>query len=186
MDPEWEQYQESVAQFFRDLGLNAETNVIIDGIRTKHAIDVFVESAYKGISIKWVIECKSWRRRVPKLNVLALRTIVDDVGADRGFLMNEVGYQKGAREVAYLTNVHLTSLQDLRETCEHDLAMMRVRKLYLRALACKSRYWELSKPVRIKHGLRGEVGSFATPAISREERGELYFFCHFSWVPRVL
>lgn len=121
-------------------------------------MDVLVESDYKGITIKWVVECKLWKRRVPKLAVLALRTIVDDVGADRGFVMSEVGYQKGAREAAYLSNVHLSSLQDLRETCGHDLGMMRLRQLHRRAFECKVRYWELDKYIRIKHGLRPDVG----------------------------
>jgi restriction system protein len=95
MDPDWRRYQEDVAQFFRELGLSAQTNVTINGVRTKHDVDVLVESTYKGISIRWIVECKSWKRPVPKLNVLALRTIIEDVGADRGFLMNEAGYQKG-------------------------------------------------------------------------------------------
>jgi hypothetical protein len=35
--------------------------------------------------------------------------------------------------------------------------MIRVRKLYLRALECGVRYWALGKDVRIKHGLRGDL-----------------------------
>ncbi len=73
--------------------------------------------------------------------------------------MCEAGHQKGAREAAYLTNIQLTSLADLSETCAQELAMMQVRKLYLRGLRLGDRYWELDKDTRIKHGLRGEVGT---------------------------
>jgi hypothetical protein len=37
--------------------------------------------------------------------VLALRQIVTDVGADRGILLSEKGFQSGAVEAATLTNV---------------------------------------------------------------------------------
>lgn len=155
---DWKTYQEDVARFFRELGLNASTDVTIDGVRTRHAIDVFVVGNFKGVTIKWAVECKFWQRHIPKLNVLAFRTIVDDVGADRGFMMSETGYQSGAREAAYLSNVHLSSLQDLRETCGHELGLMRLRKLFSRARKCHERYWKLDKYVRIEHGLRPDVG----------------------------
>lgn len=158
MEPDWKQYQEEVAQFFRNLGLRAETDITLNGVRTNHDVDVLVESFHKGIAIKWVVECKLWKDAVTKLHVLALREIVDDLGADRGFLLCEAGYQKGAREAAYLSNVQLTSLKDLSETCAQELGMMRVRKLFLRASELGERYWVLDKDVRIKHGLRGFVG----------------------------
>lgn len=164
MSFEWKDYQEEVARFFRDLGLNAKTDVTVQGARTRHDADVLVELDYKGISIRWVIECKCWKRSVTKETVLALRTIVNDVGADRGFIMAESGYQKGAREAAYLSNIQLTSLGDLRETCAQELAMTRVRALYLRSIELGERYWALSKETRIKHGLRNDT--YEIPAYS--------------------
>jgi hypothetical protein len=61
----------------------------------------------------WLVECKAWSSAVPKEKVFALRTIVEDTGADRGFVMAEKGYQSGALEAARLTNVMLTSRADL-------------------------------------------------------------------------
>lgn len=105
--PDWDDYQEKVAQFFRDLSFDAETNVTIQGVRTSHDVDVLVRSTHKGIKITWVIECKAWKTAVPKEKVLALRSIVDDTGADRGFVMAENGYQSGALEAARLANITL-------------------------------------------------------------------------------
>ena len=55
----------------------------------------------------WVVEAKSWRSNVPKEKILALRSIVDDTGADRGFLISEKGFQSGAWEAAKKSNVEL-------------------------------------------------------------------------------
>src|SRR5262245_38306209 len=122
----WNDFQEDVAQFFRELGLDAKTNQTIKGIRTNHAIDVLVRSKHAGLEITWIVECKAWNSAVPKEKVLALRAIVEDTGSDRGFIMAENGYQSGALEAARLTNILLTSLADLKETLNLELGISRL------------------------------------------------------------
>ena len=84
MASDWQIYQNEVATFFRSLGLIAETDLTLQGVRTTHAVDVVVRSQHVGFTITWIVECKHWKRRVTKLHVLALREIVADLGADRG------------------------------------------------------------------------------------------------------
>jgi restriction system protein len=155
----WQEYQEQVAAFFRGLGLDAKTNVTVQGVRTKHDIDVLVKSHHVGFDVIWVVECKHWASRVTKLHVLALREIVADIGADRGILLAEAGFQSGAVEAATLTNVHVTSLSQLRTTARAEIIAMRLRELHDRADACRERYWNIPKEKRIEHGLRPEVGT---------------------------
>src|SRR5690349_21642126 len=100
------------------------------GIRTTHDIDVLVKSHHVGFDVVWMIECKHWATKVTKLHVLALREIVADVGADRGILLAEAGFQSGAIEAASLTNVHVTSLANLRGTAHSEITTMRLRDLY--------------------------------------------------------
>jgi restriction system protein len=152
----WNEYQDRVAEFFLGLGLDAATDVTLQGVRTAHDVDVVVRTDFLGIVITWIVECKSWRTRIPKEKVFVLRQIVDDVGADRGLLMSESGYQKGALEAAKFTNVQLTSLDDLAETMRYHLAMARLRRIHERVQDCAERYWALSKIDRIDHGLRGD------------------------------
>jgi restriction system protein len=155
--PEWSDYQEEVAEFFRSLGLAAETNVTVRGVRTNHNVDVVVRSKHVGFEILWLIECKAWKAAVPKEKVLALRSIVEDTGADRGFLMAESGYQSGALETARLTNVVLTSLADLKETLAYEIGMAKLNMLLTRADRCRNRYWAINKYDRIELGLRPEA-----------------------------
>jgi restriction system protein len=154
----WKQYQEDAADYFRSIGLNAETDVSVNGVRSKHDVDVLVTSHYVGFDITWIVECKQWKKPVNKLHVLGLREIVSDVGVDRGILLSESGFQSGAIEAANLTNVQVTSLQNLQESASDSIYAMRLRDLYDRVGICKDRYWDIPKEDRINHGLRPGVG----------------------------
>lgn len=154
MTTDWSNYQEEAAEFFRSLGLEASTNVTIKGVRTGHDVDVVVKSRHAGFEIIWIVECKHWKSRVSKVHVLALREIVADVGADRGILLAESGFQSGAAEAAALTNVHLTSLSEARREAIAEVFNMRLTELYDRVEVCRERYWDIPKGVRIDHALR--------------------------------
>lgn len=154
MAADWSEYQEKAAEFFRSLGLEAATNVKIEGVRTSHDVDVLVKSRHATFEITWIVECKHWQSRVSKLHVLALREIVADTGADRGILLAENGFQIGAAEAAALTNVHLTSLSDSQHEASVEILGMRLTELYDRIEVCRERYWDIPKDTRIAHGLR--------------------------------
>jgi len=158
MADSWREYQEEVARFFRSLGLEAITNFTVQGVRTTHDVDVLVKSHHAGFDVVWIVECKDWARAVTKLHVLALREIVADMGADRGILLSESGFQSGAVEAAALTNVHVTSLANLRKTASAEITAMRLREVYDRVEACRERYWNIPKETRIRAGLRPDVG----------------------------
>ncbi len=165
MTDTWQEYQDEVARFFVDLGLEATTNFTVQGIRTTHDIDVLVKSHHIGFDVVWILECKHWARKITKLHVLALREVVADVGADRGILLSESGFQSGAVEAATLTNVHVTSLANLRNTASADITAMRLRETYDRVEKCRERYWNIPKEKRIDSGLRPEVGTVGYSAI---------------------
>lgn len=157
MANDWNEYQEEAAEFFRSLGLKAETNVKIQGARTTHDIDVVVKSLHAGFETTWLVECKFWNSRVSKLHVLGLREIVTDTGADRGILLAENGFQSGAAEAAALTNVHLTSLAQARIEARDEVFSMRLSEIYDRVEVARERYWSIPKRTRIEHGLRPDV-----------------------------
>ena len=155
--PEWSQYQDEVAGFFRLLRLEAETNQQVDGARSAHNVDVVVRSRHVGLEVLWLVECKHWKTRITKEKVLALRTIVDDTGADRGFIMAENGSQSGALEAACYANVMLTSLRELRETLAFEIGKVKLQSIDSRIESCAERYWAISKTDRIRYNLRPDV-----------------------------
>lgn len=161
---DWKDYQEEAATFFRELGLEVTTDVTVSGVRTTHDIDVLVKSHHVGFDVTWVVECKKWKNRVSKLHVLALREIVSDIGADRGILLSESGFQSGSIEAAKLTNVLLTSLGSIRDTAKEEVFSMRLRELYDSIIELKEKYWSLPKSTRIEVGLRPEPGGYGYSA----------------------
>ena len=154
----WKKYQEDTAAYFRSIGLEAETDVTVKGVRTSHDVDVLVTSHFHGFDVLWVVECKLWQKPVNKLHVLGLREIVADIGADRGILLSESGFQSGAIEAANMTNIQVTSLDEVRESSSSSVYALRLRELFDRVVSCKDRYWELSKEQRIEYGLRPAYG----------------------------
>ena len=155
---DWRDYQEEAASFFRELGLEAETDARVEGVRTAHDVDVLVTFNHAGMSLKWLVECKHWKRRVSKLHVLGLREIVSDVGADRGILLAEKGFQSGASEAAGKSNVSLTSLAGLRRTASDALNQQRLSAFPLRLAEAHIAYWSIAKSDRIDLGIRPDVG----------------------------
>jgi hypothetical protein len=141
----WREYQQRSAEFFRRLGLTATIEHAVEGARATHAVDVFVEGKYHGIQFKWIVECKAWASSVPKEKVMTLAAIVQDVGADRGFLLSEKGFQSGAVRAAGKTNITLTSLADLGEATQEHFVDAAIGAVNWRRFKAYNRLREIKK-----------------------------------------
>lgn len=104
----------------------AEVDAVVPGVRAAHQVDVLVSPDPEGSPARrWLVECKDQRRRVGKSAVLTFRGVLDDTGAERGFLVAEAPFQPGAMNAASRTNVTLCTLRGLRE----ELAEVRNARL---------------------------------------------------------
>jgi hypothetical protein len=131
---DWRQYQHEAAEFFQSLDCKVAIEAKIAGARAEHKIDVWVLFSMFGLETKWVIECKNWNSPVPKEKVLALKSIVEDVGADRGILISTAGFQSGAVHAAEMTNITLTDLDSLKETAHDDLIQSVIHRIETRVI----------------------------------------------------
>ncbi|WP_228145941.1 restriction endonuclease [Acinetobacter terrae] len=159
---DWFNFQEDIAQHFRSLGVNAVTNKTIQGVRTEHNVDIYVTSKYLGTNIKWIVEAKHWQTKIPKEKVLALRTIVDDIGADKGFIISQVGFQSGAIEAIKNTNIQLYTFDELILSTKSYVQNEVLETYIRRARLLKIRYFAHKKRIRKDYGLRGELGEVAS------------------------
>lgn len=139
MSSDWRSYQEEAAAFFRRLGLDASTEARVDGVRGTHSVDVLVNGSYLGLPFTWIVECKAWKSNVSKEKVMALFAIVQDVGADRGFLLSEAGFQSGAIRSAETTNITLTSIEDLTSVTKDQMQEGVLGKLHWRIRKAQDR-----------------------------------------------
>ena len=124
--PAWHRYQEQARDFFRSLGLAAECDIHLDGARGGDNFDVVADGVWFGVRIRWVAECKYWKRNVSKGEARKFRDTVQNVGADRGFLFSEKGFQAGAVAATSNTNVTLTSLEEVKGQAKAELRWVRL------------------------------------------------------------
>ena len=157
MARDWFDFQEKIAQHFRSLGVSAVTNETVRGIRTDHDIDIYATSKYLGTNIKWVIEAKYWNTKIPKEKVLALRTIVEDIGADKGFIISQVGFQSGAIEATENTNIQLYTFEELIFNTRNYIQSEILETYIRRARLLEIRYFSHKKQIRKDYGLREEI-----------------------------
>ncbi|HEX7864695.1 MAG TPA: restriction endonuclease [Variovorax sp.] len=184
----WRTYQENAADFFRRLGLSAEVEAKVEGVRGSHVVDVLIRGTYLGIPFTWLVECKAWQTSIPKEKVMALAAIIQDIGADRAFLLSESGFQSGALRAAEKTNITLSSLADLEQVTTDQLqeAILgslhwRIRKSQDRLRSIKrARYddhpfpptlWPLTSLMLIEQALMDAVkGEFPSPYFTLENQ----------------
>jgi hypothetical protein len=155
--PEWCDFQEEIKEHFISIGADAESNKRVVGVRTKHDVDVFVQTKFLGQDLVWLIEAKHWKKRINKEHVLALRMIVDDVGADRGFIISKAGFQKGAMEAANSSNVKLKTFEELKVETKGFIETEILKSYEKRLNSIEDRYWSHSKRTRIEYDLRHDV-----------------------------
>lgn len=153
---EWHQYQSQAAAIFAALGCSVSVDAKVKGARAVHRIDVLVQFARWGLPQIWVVECKHQRRRVTKSAVEALKSIMLDTGAEKGFVLSEIGFQPAAVAAASLTNVSLLSLSKLEAGSAPDVEGHLLARLELETLSL----------VKLVKGLQVEL--------ERSERGGLF------------
>ena len=140
-----------MSELLTQLGFATRTDERIRGARGTHDIDVTARTTVAGIPQLWIIECKKWRRPVPKERALTFIGIVNDIGADRGLMFSESGFQAGAVRAAANTNITLTSVTDFQQNSADELASMRIKALDERAATLGQEFlaiWELEESHR--------------------------------------
>ena len=149
----WQEYQALAAASFEEMGCSVAIDTRLQGVRSAHDIDVVVRFTRWGIDQLWIVECKHQRRKVPKSSVETLKSIVSDVGADKGFLLSESGFQPAAEAAANKTNLSLLTLKELQDRASPDVRSSLLSQLELRAISMTASAGDLhqSEP----HGVNG-------------------------------
>lgn len=124
---DWREYQKRAANLFQEPGFDVHTDLRVTGARGSHDVDVYASFERAGLAVNLIVECKYWKRPLDKFHVLTLRSIVEDVGADRGISLSESGAQRGAVAVTRMSNVHVTSIINLKALAADELVLERVR-----------------------------------------------------------
>ena len=103
---DWKDLQNKVCKFLNEAGYDSESPKTIKTVRGDVEVDVFSTSNDELIK-QFICECKFWNTPVPKEKIHAFRTVVHDSGSMVGIFISKNGYQSGAYEAAYCSNVLL-------------------------------------------------------------------------------
>lgn len=111
----WEQLEELVAAILTECGMQAKRQVTLNLPRGNVDVDVFSEERVDGIVHRTICECKFWKANVPKEIVHAFRTVMQETGANRGYIISRAGFQSGAYDAAQATNIELVTFAEFQE-----------------------------------------------------------------------
>ncbi len=111
----WIELQDYVGQMFNECGFQTEVSKIVELIRGKKEIDVFTQDLKSEYSPIILIECKFWNKPINQETVHAFRTVVNDYGANLGFIVSKVGFQSGCYDAIKNTNIKLVTLKELEK-----------------------------------------------------------------------
>ncbi|MEO1151106.1 MAG: restriction endonuclease [Pseudomonadota bacterium] len=111
----WKELEEIVKAILQESGMKAEHNHHLDLPRGKVNVDVYSEEEVDGIVHRTIYECKNWSSLVPQTVVHAFRTVVDETGVNRGYVISKKGFQSGAKESVKATNIELVTFEEFQK-----------------------------------------------------------------------
>lgn len=111
----WQQLEELTADILRECGMAVQRAVRLPLPRGSVDVDVLAEETTDGITQRIICECKNWRANVPREVVHAFRTVMQETGANRGYIISRTGFQQGAVEAAHATNIELLTFVQFQE-----------------------------------------------------------------------
>ncbi|MDO0896219.1 restriction endonuclease [Enterococcus sp. B1E4] len=102
----WKNLQDEVCRFLNEAGYSAESPKTIQTVRGTVEVDVHAKSE-KELIQSFICECKYWSTPIPQEKIHAFRTVTSDSGSMLGIVISKNGFQKGAYEAAYCSNILL-------------------------------------------------------------------------------
>ncbi|ANG99102.1 hypothetical protein A8A54_21305 [Brucella pseudogrignonensis] len=115
MPDTWQELEQTVADILSECEMESTRTVNIKLPRGSVDIDVVAKETIDGIQNLIICECKNWQTNIPREIVHAFRTVMHEIGANRGYIISRVGFQVGAHEAAEATNISLVTFQQFQE-----------------------------------------------------------------------
>jgi hypothetical protein len=114
----WQELQSETARILAESGFVVETEEVVETARGKVEIDVYGQENIQGRWFTTLCECKHWKAAVPQAIIHGFRTVVSDIGANKGYIISLAGFQTGAFSAAELTNIELVTWAQFRDAFE--------------------------------------------------------------------
>lgn len=116
----WQALQTEVGRILKECGFDVEVEKKIQSARGAVELDVYAEETVRGRKYAIACECKYWRSRIPQAVVHGFRTVVQEIGANIGYIVSMEGFQSGAVAAGDLTNLKLVTWQEFQDLFEES------------------------------------------------------------------
>lgn len=111
---DWKDLQNKICLLFNQIGLNAETEKIIETPRGEVEVDVFAIDPKSVDKISYLVECKNWNTPVNQSVIHSFTTIMNETGCNIGYIISKNGFQAGAKKYVRNTNIKLFTFEDIQ------------------------------------------------------------------------
>jgi len=111
---DWQALQTEVGRILSECGFTVEIEKKIDSPRGAVELDVYAEETIRGRRYAIACECKHWKNRIPQTVIHSFRTVVQEIGANIGYIVSLEGFQSGALAASELTNLQLVTWQEFQ------------------------------------------------------------------------
>lgn len=111
----WQDLQNSTLKYLEEIGYSCELEKDLTTVRGNINIDVYAENIKNKPHTIIICECKQWNKSVSQDVVYSFRSILSDIGANYGFIISKLGFQKGAFDTAKNTNILLFTWNDFQD-----------------------------------------------------------------------
>lgn len=115
---DWRELQSEVARILAECGMQAEVEKTVILARDTADVDVVAVETVNGRTNTIFCECKLWKSSIPKTVIHAFRTVVEEGGANVGYVIASSGFQRGALAAADLTNLRLVTWPEFQAEFE--------------------------------------------------------------------
>lgn len=116
----WQALQIEVGRILEECGFEVEVEKQTAAARGTVEIDVYAEETVRGRKYAIACECKFWKSRIPQAVIHGFRTVVQDIGANIGYIISMEGFQSGAVSASDLTNLKLVTWQEFQDIFEES------------------------------------------------------------------
>ena len=116
----WQALQTEVGRILSECGFSIEVERKIQSARGTVEIDVYAEETVRGRKYAIACECKHWKSRIPQTVVHGFRTVVQEIGANIGYIVSMEGFQSGALAAGDCTNLKLVTWQEFQDIFEES------------------------------------------------------------------
>ena len=112
---DWKVLQNNICNLLNEVGIQSNTDVVLNTPRGIIAIDVYGIDRNSVDEIKYIIECKSWNKRIPKSVVHSFITVMSETGGNIGYIISNKGLQRGALEYLRNTPIKAFTFEEFQE-----------------------------------------------------------------------